>query len=230
METDKAFETTLCDYYTYLTHQDGTRYYMINYFFFLKIEKIDFEKNFHIGPLKSFMKLEHLTNEKFLLDEKAEKKIKEQLQICQNLINDDYMIIPFCSSLITKFPYIEQMQFCLDKFVKMYFNPNISENDIFHYIKYLTKGIIIPSPDKSLNFYIPYHEKALSITSTTLDDYPIVISSLWKILKFFSIENIVFIFQLIIMEQKILFVAEKLNYLSEIIDGFVNLIYPLQYI
>ncbi len=163
METDKPLRGNISDFYTFITHQDGTRFYMINYFFFLKIEKNEFEKTFHTGPLKSFMKLENIGTEKFLLDEKAEKKINEQLQICQILINDDYMIIPFCASLITKFPFIEQIQICLDKLVKMLFNSTINEKDIFLYIQYLIKGIVIPSPNKNMVFYLPWSKHIIII-------------------------------------------------------------------
>lgn len=175
------------------------------------------------------MKLEHVGTEKFLLDENAENKINEQLQICQKLINDDYMIIPFCASLVTKFPFIEQIQICLDKLVKMLFNQTIAEKDFFQYLQLLIKGIVIPSPDKSLCFYLPHYGNKIRICGNTVGDLPIVSGNLWKVLNFFSIENIIFVFYLMIMEQKILFVADKHKYLSEIIDAFVNLIYPFQY-
>lgn len=228
MSTENEFETSVGDYYTFITHQDGTRYYMVNYFFFLKIEKEEFEKKFHMGPLKYFMKLEQVGTEKFLLDPNAEDKINKQLEICQILINDDFMIIPFCASLISKFPYIEQIQVCLEKLVKILFNSEYSEADFFHYLQYIVKSIVVPPSDKLLNFHIPNYKFTIKIPGNTLNNVPVANSHFWKLLKFFSVENIAIIFQLLIMEQKILFVAEKHKNLAEVIDCWISLIYPFQ--
>jgi hypothetical protein len=201
---------------------------MMNYFFFVKISKDEFEKKYHMGPLKSFMKLEQVGTEKFCLDANAEEKINKKLQICQTLIYDDFMIVPYAASLISKFPFVEQMNICIDKLVKMYFDSTIQQESFDFLIKYLIKGIIVPGPNKYLNFYIPYLKYPLKIYGSKLNEIPCVNNNFWRILKYFSIENICIIFFLIIMEQKIVFVANKHKILSEVIDCFVNLIYPFQ--
>ena len=181
-----------------------------------------------MGPLKSFMKLEQVGTEKFCLDPNAEEKINKKLQICQTLIYDDFMIVPYAASLISKFPFVEQMKICIDKLVKMYFDTSIQEADFNNYLKYLIKGIVVPSPNKYLSFYIPYLKFPLKIYGKKLDEMPCVNNNFWRILKYFSIENIMIVFYLLITEQKIVFVGDKHKILSEVIDCFVNLIYLFQ--
>lgn len=219
----------MADYSTFITQQDGSRHYLINYFFFLKIDKEEFERQFHSGPLKTFLKLEQIGTEKFILDPNAESKLKTQLEICEFLINDEYMIVPFCASLISRHPFIEQSVLCLDKLVKMFFDSNISESNFLFYLQYLIKSIIIPSPNKLLNFYIPNHKFPIKIPGRQIENLPIANSSFWKLLKYFSAQTIVLVFQLVVLEKKIFFVAKKHKNLTEIIDCFISLIYPFQY-
>jgi len=225
LKTDEPFKTSLNNYYTFLTHQDGTRFYMMNYFYFLKIEKSEFEKDFNIGPLKKFLKFEMISEDS---NKNISEAIKKQIEICQILVDDDYMYVPFAASLISKFPFIDQMEKCLDNFVNLYFNSSITNEEIYNYILYMVNSIQLPPPDKLVNFYLPYSKNIIQINNSKINDLPIVNNCMWKILDYLSMENILFVFNLIILEQKILFVAEEHFKLSEVIESFINLIYPFQ--
>jgi len=198
---------------------------MMNYFYFLKIEKLEFEKYFNMGPLKKFLKFEMISDDSNKI---ISEQIKNQIEICQILVDDDYMYVPFSASLISKFPFIDQMEKCLDSFTNLYFNSEINNEEIYKYIFYLVNSIILPPPDKLVNFYLPYSKNIIQIYNPKINDLPIVSNSIWKILDFLSIENIIFVFNLIILEQKILFVAKEHSKLSEVIEAFINLIYPFQ--
>ena len=171
-----------------------------------------------------------------MLNEEGENKnpknitdsIKKQIEICQILVDDDYMYIPFSACLISRFPFIDQMEKCLDNFINLYFDQKLENEEIYKYISYLVNSIYIPPPEKMLYFYIPYSKNLIEIYNNNIGDLALTTFSMWKILENLSLENIVFIFNLIILEQKILFVANEYKVLSETIEGFINLIYPLQ--
>lgn len=230
MKTDEPFTTSFNNYHTFITHQDGTRFYMMNYFFYLKIEKSDFEKKFHMGPLKKFLKFEMIAEDENYSNKphSISDSIKKQIEICQALIDDDFMYIPFSASLISKFPFVDQMEKCLDNFVSLFFNSEFPSEELYKYIFYLINSIIIPPPEKIINFYLPHSKNIISIYNQRISDLPIVIDTMWKLLEHLSIDNIIFVFHLIILEQKILFVADEHRKLSEVIEAFINLIYPLQ--
>jgi len=199
---------------------------MMNYFYFLKIEKVEFEKKFNIGPLKKFLKFETILEDQKtkIISDSMHKKI----EICQALVDDDYMYVPFAASLISKFPFIEQMEKCLDNFVNLYFNSEIHNEEIYKYIFYLVNSIMLPPPDKLLNFYLPLSKNVIQIYNPKINDLPIVSNTMWKILEYLSLENIIFVFSLILLEQKILFVAKEHRKLSEVIEALMSLIYPFQ--
>jgi len=206
---------------------------MMNYFFFLKIEKYEFEKKFHMGPLKKFLKFEMIVDDPNKKSNKILKKLSDtimkKIEISQMLVDDDYMYVPFCSSLISKYPFIDQMEKCLDNFVNMFFDTQIENEDIYQYILYLVNSILLPPLEKTLNFYLPFSKNVIQIYNSRINDLPIISDSMWKILEYLSLENIILVFNLIILEQKILFVAKEHRKLSEVIEAFINLIYPFQY-
>ena len=199
---------------------------MMNYFYFLKIEKSEFEKKFNIGPLKKFLKFEMISEDQ--KNKTISDSIRKKIEICQVLIDDDYMFVPFAASLISKFPFIDEMEKCLDNFVDLYFNSELENEEVYKYIFYLVNSIILPPPEKLLNFYLPLSKNFVQICNPKINDLPIVSNAMWKILEYLSLENIVFVFNLILMEQKILFVAKEHRKLAEIVEAFVNLIYPFQ--
>ena len=178
-----------------------------------------------MGPLKKFLKFESLNEEGKKLTEKMKKKI----EICQTLLDDDEMYIPFSACLISKFPFVQQSEKCLQSFTEMFFDKKFSDNDIYNYIFYLVNSIIIPPPEKTLNFFIPFSKKVLQIYNQKIMDLPIINNCLWRIFEFLNIDNIITVFHLILLEQKILFVANEHLKLADVIEAFINLIYPFQY-
>lgn len=154
--------------------------------------------------------------------------MRKQIEICQILLDDDEMYIPFSACLISKFPFVEQSEKCLQTFTEMFFNKKFCDEEIFNYIFYLVNSIIIPPPEKTLNFFVPYSKNVLQIYNQKIMDLPIVNNCLWKLFEYLSIENIGIVFHLILLEQKILFVANEHLKLADIIEAFVNLIYPFQ--
>ena len=90
----------MSDYYTFITNQDGIRYYLVNYFFFLKIKYSEYQKNFNADPYKFIKK-----SEKFNVD--PENIRNEEFKINQNIIKDDYMIIPLCASFISSLLFFQ---------------------------------------------------------------------------------------------------------------------------
>lgn len=131
--------------------------------------------------------------------------------------------------LISKYGFSNQFEKCLEIILKMSLDEKISIDDINKLLIHLIYEIPAPQINKKIFFYVPYRTNPIEIPQTT-EENRLANYNLKTILDFFSIENIINIFNLIIMEQKIIFVADEYRLISEISQAFIHLIYPLNWI
>ena len=230
------------DYVTPITNQKGERYYMMTYHFFLKITNSEFTKIYEQNPLKHHLRKfgeayinlrgDELTKE--IVDE-----IQESLKYCEELGFVDFVYIPYCICLISKYPFIHEMEKCLQSIYYLMIEQMnnfriINDNDkieLNKLIMFLVHSVPIPnSRNSKLKFYIPYFNNGIEITCPKLNDINIININISVLLKWFSINNIIIILRLILFEKKLLFVDDNYERLSNIIDIFISLIYPFQWI
>jgi hypothetical protein len=102
------------------------------------------------------------------------------------------------------------------------------DEDILKQILYLTREIPIPPLNKKLCFYIPNDNEFIEIVAPIYKDLPLINDNLLNLLEIFSIENIMIIHNLMLLEQKILFVGDEYCQLSEVIESFTTLLYPIK--
>ena len=228
--TDESKIKTVKNYYTQIVNQDGVRYYMMTYHYFVKIDNSTFHETYDINPLKEFMKFEQIAENyknNPALKEKYEMKLEKQLEVCTSFNFNDYIYLPFCVCLISKFPFAKQMEIALQTILNIAFDESKTNVDVNQLIMHLIREIPIPINDKRLNMFLPGNNYKIEITSPIYLDLPVSNSSVNILLRLFSVENIVTIINLILMEQKLLFVHNDYFELSQIIDCFVSLLHPL---
>ena len=222
------------DYVTSITNQKGERYYMMTYHFYLKYNIDDYQKKYEEHPLKynlsKFADAYTGLSEEELTEEKV-NEIQELLVFSQELGYRDIIFVPFCICLISKYPYVKEMQKCLNS-IYVILEQNEDNNPILinDLISYLIHAIPIPSKNTDLNFFIPYQKNCIRIDCPKLEDINIMSASATELLKNFSIDNILLIFRLLITEKKILLIDEDYERLSKVADGFISILYPFQWI
>ena len=165
------------------------------------------------------------------LDKKTKKNIEENLALCQDLGFKDVVYVPYSLCLISKFPYIRQMEVCLQSLYNIMsgFKTNGRDN-INEIIMFLINSIPIPLINTRLKFYLPFCPHGIEINCPRYKDMNILNYNLTNLLTLFSVENIITIFRLMLFEKKILFVDKEYNRLSEVTDSFISLLYPFQWI
>ena len=67
---------------------------------------------------------------------------------------------------------------------------------------YLINSIPIPAKNTKIKFLLPYNNNCIDIDCPKLEDINIMILSAISLLKFFSNDNLVIIFRLLISEKK----------------------------
>ena len=198
-----------------IRNEKGEIYYIVSYHYFRKMEIKEFDKKYKINPLKEYTKFKNINDK----DEKFDVlKFQKNLDIVSKFIGCEVILIPECITLVSRFPFINQMKECLEIMIKL------NEDDLNNLVNHLTNEIPIPYKNQRLLFYIPYNTKAIELVSPFKPSMTNCITC--NILKYLSIENIIKIYHLTLLEQKILFIDNDYQLLSNISFAFINLIYP----
>ena len=147
---------------------------------------------------------------------------------------NDIIYIPESLSLVSRFPYFNQLSKCLKIIINMRKqiingdnNQQITKN-ISLFINHLINQVPIGNNKLNILFYTP-----ISIDPITLYNpfcYNFGNFTCNNIFSILNIENIITIFLLVLLEQKIIFVDRSHLMLSAISFFFINLIYPLSWV
>lgn len=223
------------EFYTVITNEAGEQRYLTIFSFYSKYDALEFEDFFGFNPIKDYFKitknLELIENSKSESQRKTvEKKLKKNLEICTNFINNPYIYSPNALCLVSKFPFVKQTEKCLESLFKIYADTNSQQKEINSLLIHLINEIPLPPPSKNVFFYVPYSLNPIELPSFLNKDLPCNSFDVTRILDFLSAENFSLIFFLILFEQKILFISDNFNLLSEIILSFAYLIYPFEWI
>ena len=227
------------DYLTTITNQKGERYYMMTYHFYQKINNNEYTKNYEMHPLKNHLQKfgdSYLTLSDEGFTEKIIKKVQETLELCQELGFRDYVYVPFCLSIISKYPYGYEMTRSLQSILNVMSEEQIIEfsktnfkiNDL---IMYLINSVPIPiEKNTRVKFYIPFFEKGIYLKYPKIDEINIVNINYIRLFELFNIDNFLLIIRLLLFEKKILFIDDDYTRLSEVTDAFTSLLYPFKWV
>jgi hypothetical protein len=228
------------DYLTLLTNRKGERLYLMTYHFYLKMKKTAFDSKYEVYPLK-FKLLELNEKIKDIQDKEIDKStfnIFEELKVCKEFDYRTFIYIPYCIALISKYPYVGQMRQSINCIYKF-----IENQDKDHYLElsellmYLIHSIPIPNINSLLKFPLPYlyfdennkKHNHIKIEPPQFKDINILNNNICEILKIFRIKNIIRIFRLLLFEKKIVFIDSDYSRLSNVMNSFISLIYPFQW-
>jgi hypothetical protein len=157
--------------------------------------------------------------------------IQTNLEFCQNLGFRDFVYIPYCICLISKYPYIKELEACLDTIYRILCQePNKLNFEINELIMYLIHSIPIPIKNMRIRFFIPYYEQKLELLCSKVDDVSIMNSTFTSLFDYLSVDNIILVFRLLLSEKKILFIYDDYTELSNITNSFISLLYPFKWV
>ena len=228
------------DYIAPITNQKGERYYMMTFHFYKKYTRDDYDKRYEMHPLKHHLMRfgdSYLTLSDEEMKENQVKEIQDSLDFCQELGFRDYIFVPYCLCIISKYPYINELQICLKIIYRLLGNNNLinaineeeTHNEINNLLMHLIHGVPIPDKNSSVRFFLPYFDKKIEIFYPKIEDINIMNVSIISLLNIFSIDHLLIIYKLILSEKRILFIDKYYHRLAEVTDSFITLLYPLQW-
>ena len=184
--------TMINDYVTPITNQKGERLYMMTYHFYYKILNDVYTKIYEMHPLKHLLMkfgdgyLQMNDNE---INDKIIEKIQTKLEQAQKLGFRDYVYVPYCICLISKYPFVKQMKKCLQSiyYILKHNLKDDSSSDLNNLIMYLINSVPIPEIQTRVKFYIPYYSKGIKLIYPKIQDLSVMNTSISQLLNYFSI-------------------------------------------
>ena len=231
--SEKSYPKIVEDYVTQITNQKGERYYMRTFHFYHKMLGIEFTKEYEMHPLKHQLmifsdKYTVLSESEFT--EEITNDIQNNLACFQELGFREYVYIPYCLCLISKYSYTKELESSLKTIYRiMAKDPKELYFDINELIMYLIHSIPIPIKHMRVKFYIPYTKEKMELLCPKIDDVSMS-SKLTILFRYLSVDNIILIFRLLLSERKILFIHDDYTELTSYTDSFISLLYPFKWV
>ena len=219
-------------FYNVIQKENGQCFYIATLQYFIKMTNQEYIMKYRFNPVTYVLdRMKNINNK--------DKKFKNNMQNISSLLNNSYVLIPESISLISKYPFYISMEKCLRCLI------SLQKNDIMDkLINHLINEVPLPGKGFQIQFFIPRIEKPIILNHqynkfliNNKDDKNNIISKNYLLsssqinmkilLERINIDNIIMIFQLLILEQKILFLENDYQILSEISSAFLELIYPL---
>ena len=219
--------------FTFITNSDGTRLYIMMYYFYNKIPKSKFISKYkynsitqYISSFKQTLSTSNNFNSKEMISQ-----LNIQLETCSEIEYTEYINIPICACLISKYPYKNQMESILNTFVKLYSDTSRPLYEAIMFMYYIIYSIPFPNNNHlSLSFYIPLKGKPIVIEHKCKEESFRYVNNLIMLIDILSINVIVTIFKYILLEKRIILIDNDNYKLSFVINCFLELIYPLQWV
>ena len=232
--SENDYPAKIEEYVTQITNQKGERYYMRTFHFYHKMQNIEFGREYKIHPLKHHLmkfgdEYTILRDDEFT--DEIINNIQGNLDFCNEIGFRDIVYIPYCICLISKYPYIKELEYCLDTIYRIMAQDtdklNFQINDL---IMYLIHSVPIPIKNMKIRFYIPYNNIKMELLCPKVDDVSIMNSTFTQLFDYLSVDNIILVFRLLLSEKKILFIHDDYTELTNITNSFITLLYPFKWI
>lgn len=89
-------------------------FYVMTIFYYKKISTSVYDKEYLQNPIKEYVKFQDVVDSSSVFNE---KEFNDKLQIVSQFIEKDEIYIPESISLISRYPYFDQMEICLNKLI-----------------------------------------------------------------------------------------------------------------
>ena len=220
---------TVKNYRSSFTNQVGERFFAVTYHFFLRKDNREFELEHELSPIQ-YEILKYQDEIRSILNDDQEEDVYGKLSVLGELIKREYINIPYCFCLISKYPFIEQMEKCLESIMLSINDENVNIEDLNKYISYIVSSIPAPPNHCRILFPLKYNYKLVEIQPQYFRDINQFGDNPLVILNHIDIKNILILFKLLVFEQKVLIVGKDNDLVSQIILNFVTLLYPFEWV
>ena len=220
---------TVKNYRSSFTNQLGDRFFAVTYHFYLKMLNNDFGNTYNMSPMR-YQLSTYQDELSTIFSDEYEEDIVKKLEVYSELNFRENVYIPFCLCLVSKYPFFEQMEKCLDSIMMTINDDEATPQELNQLITHIVEAIPAPPNKSKVYFALPHLYKMCQIQLPYFEDILQFGDNPTIILKHLSINNIVCVFKLLILEQKVLVIGKDNDIISQIILNFLSLLYPFEWI
>ena len=218
-------------FYNVIKNAKDDIFYIATMQYFVKMAMKDFKDLYKFDINSYYSEINNLENK--------DKNLKKVISLINGLKENDIIYLPESISLLSKQPFFRPMNFCLNNIISL-----PTQEDRNNLINHIINEVPIPQKLKQIQFYIPLYQSPLilnhyynifkglsksnnSLENNIIDDLSMSQLNSKVLLEKIPIDNIIILFQLLLLEQQILIIENNYLTLSEIIFILISLIYPL---
>ena len=228
-EEDEEKINVAKNYRSTLTNQGGQMFFIFTYHFYLKMENEVFINVYKMHPIR-YQLTTYQDEFCQVFSDEVEEDIVKKLGIYSDLNFKEYVYIPFCFGLISKYPFYPQIKSCLESIFNGFKNVESDPNKIYNLITFIIRSIPVPPNNSRVTFPLPYINRICEINYPYYQDIFLFGNDPMIILEHFSINNIIAFMKLLLFEQKIIVVGKDMDIVSQVILNFLSLLYPFEWI
>ena len=203
------------------TNQVGDRFYAMMYYLYVRMTNKDFCLKYGSDLFDKLSK--ECSNEENTEDENNSKLIQE-------ISSRKFVYIPYCLCLVSKYPFFPQMEKCLESIMETLKNSDVKKGELNEIITFLVKSIPAPYVNTSVSFPVPNCSDIIELIPCFNQEMPINGDNPISLLDNLKVNNIVFLFRLLLFEQKILLISNDYDKLTQISLNLISLLYPLSWV
>lgn len=209
-----------------VTNTKGEQKYIIGYYFYVKYPKSVYNTKFKINPLENNTK------------QKEQSKtlnpisfIKNNLNIGKIKLKRTYnsILVPYVVGIISNCPGINTLDQVMFSLYHAMLSSKNNNNEFVHIINFLLNEVTIPPMNQSLSLHLPNYEGKIILKSTIYKDNIILNYSVKNLFDLISIENILSIFFLLLLENKVVIVGDNSQNIFMVCDSLIQLLFPLKW-
>ena len=215
------------NYIAFFTSEKAGRFFGATYYFFIKKNNINFEKEQDNSPIQSEIKDLEKKLESNLSKDEIEAII-QRLDLLNNLSNKGDVYIPYCACLVSKYPLIEPMEKCLESIVNVLCDENSNITDLNEYISNIVDSIPYPPNNTSIIFPLSNDLGNIEIKPCYLKDLNLSFEPSF-LLTCMRKRNILLLFKMLLFEKIILIIGKDMAKISKVIQTFLTLLYPFEW-
>ena len=217
------------NYSSTLTNQTGQMFFIYTYHFYLKMVNEEFINLYTMHPIR-YQLTTYQDEFCSVFTDELEEDIVKKLDIYSDLNFKEYVYIPFCLGLISKYPYYPQLKASLESIFASLENDENESYNAYKIISYIIKSVPSPIKNSKVSFPLPYINRFSEIYYPYFKDILLFGNNPMIILENFSNNNIICFLKLILNEQKIIVVGNNMDLISQVILNFISLLYPFEWI
>jgi len=204
-----------------LTNQVGDRFYSMMYYLYVRMTYKDF-----------CLKYGSDLFEKITMDysDEVSLEVEKNVKLIQEINLREFIYIPYCLCLISRFPFFPQMEKCLQSIMETLKNSDVKGDELNEIITFLVKSIPAPYVNTSVFFPVPNCNDIIELIPCFNQEMPINGDNPISLLDNLKVNNIVSLFRLLLFEQKILLISNDYDKLTQVSLNLISLLYPLSWV